>query len=130
VLDVLARLAQLGDIAQPRLTIVLSTEAASANHLGGELLSRAELRVELAPLEVAETHDYLRAQFELGETAALRLEPSATTRLHELTAGLPRRLTQLAELVRLAATADGRERVDAATVDAVYRELSAAPLAR
>jgi general secretion pathway protein A len=130
VLDAIARLAQLGDIAQPRLTIVLATEAARASHLGGELLSRAELRVELAPLEPAETHDFVRTQFELADTASPRLDPSATTRLHELTAGLPRRLTQLAELVRLAAAADGREQIDAATVNAVYRELSAAPLAR
>jgi hypothetical protein len=42
--------------------------------------------------------------------------------LHELSAGLPRRLDQLARLVMVAG--EGRGQIDAGTVEAVYRELS------
>lgn len=128
LLDLLARLVHAGDIWQSSLVLVLATEATRLSHLGTDLLSRVNLRIDLAPLDLEETRRYLAQQFARDTTAVL--DDGAVTRLHQLTAGLPRRLNQLAELVMLAAKAEGHATIAASTVDAVYRELSVQALTR
>ncbi len=130
VLDLLVRLVNSGDVLQPALTVVLATGNARVSHLGEELLSRVELRIDMAPLDATETRNYLEAQLQQANLTTPALDETAVTRMHELTEGLPRRLNQLAHLVKLAAQADERGNIDAAMVDAVYRELSVQPLTR
>jgi type II secretory pathway predicted ATPase ExeA len=130
VLDIVARLAHAGDILQPRLAMVLAVDPARVSHLGEQLLSRADLRIDLAALDVAETRDYLQAHWNASRDMAPTLDMDATQRMHELTGGLPRRLNQLGNLVMLAAKADDRAAIDVALVDTVYRELTAQSLAR
>ena len=48
---------------------------------------------------------------------------SATTRLYELSCGVPRRVAQLADLALLAGAGLELEQVDAATVESAYQEL-------
>lgn len=127
-LEAIERLVQLGDAVQERLTVILAVEPHRTAVLGRGLLERVELRIDVAPLDLAETRDYLRAQFD-DPAAPPALDMEATERLHALSAGLPRRIDQLARLVRLAAAGEGRDTIDPPTLDAVYRELSALPLA-
>lgn len=130
VLDLLVRLINSADATQPALTVVLAVDSGRLSHLGAELLSRVELRIDLHPLDVDETREYLKAQWQHEGSVAPTLDSDAFVRMHELTEGLPRRLNQLIQLVKIAAQAEERTSVDAATVDAVYRELSVQPLAR
>jgi general secretion pathway protein A len=124
VLDTLQRLIQLGDMTQPRLTLVLATQCERAGRLGQPLLSRAELRCDLQPLDMAETRDYLKQRYDSRSLEMPEMDLAATERLHELTAGIPRRLDQLANLVLLAAAGEGRDAIDVATIDKVYEELT------
>jgi general secretion pathway protein A len=130
VLDILARLVHAGDLVQPRLAVVLAVDPARDSHLGEQLISRADLRIDLAALDVAETRDYLQAHWNASSDVAPTLDMDATQRMHELTGGLPRRLNQLGNLVMLAAKADDRAAIDVALIDTVYRELTAQSLAR
>lgn len=123
VVETLERLIHLGDAQQPRLTLVLAADQRRVNSLNERLLSRAELRIELNAWDVAETRDYLQAQLQGQGPLLPVLDMPATERLHELAAGLPRRLNQLTNLVLLAAASDGLEIVDVETVDKVHREL-------
>jgi type II secretory pathway predicted ATPase ExeA len=50
--------------------------------------------------------------------------PSALERLHELSDGLPRKITHLSGLAQLAAAASDSNRVDIHTVECVFCELS------
>lgn len=130
VLDILARLTHAGDIMQPWLALVLAVDPARVSHLGEQLLSRADLRIDLAALDIAETRDYLQTHWNATHEVAPTLDMEATQRMHELTGGLPRRLNQLGNLVMLAAQAENCAAIDATLVDTVYRELTAQPLAR
>lgn len=123
VLDALHRLTGVADSRAARLTMILAVESARLSHLGADLLDRADLRVELGPLGVHETLGYVQLQQLPPEK--VQFPADVTQRMHALTAGLPRRLNRLAELVALAAESDGHTEVDVATVDAVYRELCA-----
>jgi type II secretory pathway predicted ATPase ExeA len=129
VLDLVARLASAGDAMQPRLSIVLAVDNARLSHLGTALLDRTDLRIELTPFEATETGEFLEAQLRV-QSPSPRLADGAATRLHALTAGLPRRLNRLTELVMLAVRAEGRDEIDVPTIDAVYRELSVQSIAR
>ena len=48
----------------------------------------------------------------------------AISRLHELSRGIPRRITQLADLALVAAAGEQRQQVDAEVVESVFHELS------
>ncbi|HTN74979.1 MAG TPA: AAA family ATPase [Pirellulaceae bacterium] len=122
--ELLQRLVHLGDAQQPRLTMVLAVAERRGEDLGPRLLERAELRIELQPWDVAETRDYLQLQLADQTTTAPTLDMPATQRLHDLCAGLPRRINQLANLVLLAAASEAQEVVDVETIEKVYRELT------
>ena len=128
VLAALERLAHAADASDSQFTLVFALQPEQLAHLGAGILSRVDLRMDLAPLDVTETQAYLQAQLDERGAIPPRLEASAAERLFELSAGLPRRLNQLANLVMLAAAGEGRETIDAATIDNVYQELTALPL--
>ena len=49
--------------------------------------------------------------------------PPALARLHDLSAGIPRRVKQLADLALLAGAGQGLVQIEPDTIDAVYQEL-------
>jgi len=118
-----ARLAQFDLSAESRLTIVLAGHQHRIARLGKTLLERAELRIDLDPWEQADTENYLKTSLaQAGRRSPLFAEP-AIARLHELGHGVPRRISQLADLALLAGAGRNLERIDADTVESVYHEL-------
>ncbi len=117
------RLLQLPDV---EVTVAASACDDAVSRLGHRLLDLAELRIELALWTAEDTRDYLSGSL----AAAGRHEPAfadqAVERLFQLSAGLPRRLGQLAQLALIAGAGQNLTQIDEQTVLAVHEELSAA----
>ena len=119
----LACLSQFDCSPDARLTIVLAGAPERISLLGDPLLERAELRIDVAPWAPDDTENYLKASLaRAGRQAPVFVEP-AIERLHQLAQGIPRRITQLADLALLAGAGRELDHIDAETIESVYREL-------
>lgn len=123
VLTQVTRLAQYDPSPQSRLTIVLAGQRERTGRLGRRLLELAELRIDLEPWERSETEQFISTCLaQAGRESPVFADP-AVARLHELSSGIPRRVTQLADLALLAGAATELQQIDADVVESVYREL-------
>jgi len=119
------RLAQCDPSPETRLTLVLAGRLEGVKRLDAHLLDLAELRIDVEPWEQADTEDFVKTSLaQAGQSAALFAEP-AVARLHELSHGIPRRVSQLADLALLAGAGQNLQQIDAGVVEAVYQELAA-----
>lgn len=120
--EILARLAAMATGESPA-TLVLACRAENVGRLGRSVLELAELRIDLEPWSVADTEGFLSATLvKAGATRPL-FSRDAIEQLQELSQGVPRRVSQLAELALLAGAGQERSEVDAATVAAACQEL-------
>ena len=95
--------------AESRLTVVLALDPRRLPRLGRRVVDLVDLRIELEPWESADTWAYLQTILAKAGADPAVFEPSAAERLHELSGGIPRQITHLAELSLLAgAGADSR----------------------
>ena len=123
-LDLVARLAQYDPSPASRLTIVLAGQRTRISRIGDRLLDLAELRIDVAPWEQPETEAFLSSSLaQAGRESSVFADP-AVTRLHELSRGIPRRITQLADLALVAAAGEELQQIDAEVVESVFHELS------
>jgi general secretion pathway protein A len=123
VLGQLARLAQHDPSPEARLTLVLTGRYDRMGRLGDRLLDLAELRIDVAAWQESETADYLRRSLaEAGRESPVFDEP-AVAKLHELSHGIPRRVSQLADLALVAGAGRQLDQIDAQVVESVYQEL-------
>ena len=124
--DVLAQLTRLVKIdpgPDSLLTVVLAGQPNRIGRLGTGLLELAELRIDLEPWEPADTGRFIEAALEKsGRKAPVFAEP-AVERLHELAQGVPRRVSQLADLALVAGAGRRLDAIDADTVESVCQEL-------
>lgn len=118
----LARLSPAGDL---RLTIVLSGRPAEIGRVGDSLLELADLRIDLGCWRPDDTARYVANSLALAGRQKAVFDPSAIARLHQLGGGVPRRISQLADLALLAGAGRHQDHVDSETVESVYRELGA-----
>ena len=124
VLAQVTRLAQHDPSPESRLTIVLAGHQERMGRLGRTLLERAELRIDVEPWQASETTDFLnRSLAHAGRQSPVFDEP-AIARLHELSHGLPRRISQLADLALVAGAATELQEINADVVESVYHELN------
>ena len=86
----------------------------------------ADLKIELPPLEEAETRAYIDALLEATGCQTHPFEPAACLQIHRLSKGLPRTINQLCDLALLAGMASEVDRVTAEMVVAVAEELPTA----
>ena len=91
--------------------------------LGNSLLELAELRVDLQPWEQSDTENFLKSSLEAAGRQSPVFAQKAATRLHELTSGVPRRVSQLADLALVAGAGRQLDQIDADVVESVYHEL-------
>jgi type II secretory pathway predicted ATPase ExeA len=117
------RLSQIEPSADARLTLVMT--AADPRRAGRSLLGLCDLRIDVEPWDVDDTAGFLHASTTRAGRAEAVFDLPASRRLHDLTHGIPRQVTQLAELALAAGAGKGLECVDEATVDSAYRELFA-----
>jgi general secretion pathway protein A len=124
VLQHLTRLAHFDPSPEMRLTLVLASRNDGMSRLGDRLLDLADLRIEVEPWEPADTEQFLQTLLaQAGRQLPVFAEP-AVARLHELAHGIPRRVSQLADLALLAGAGQELPQIGADVVDEVYRELA------
>lgn len=117
------RLAHADLAPEARLTVVLASRLDTSHRLDRRLLELGDLRVDLLPWDEADTVAFINeALARVGRQEPV-FEHGALKRLHELALGIPRHVCQLAELALVAGAGEHLRRIDAATVEAVYREL-------
>jgi general secretion pathway protein A len=119
----IARLAQLDRSAESRLTLVLAGHRERMNRIGRTLLEMAELRIDIEPWEPADTASYLKNALEQAGCQAEVFTAAAVERLHQIAQGIPRRVTQLADLSLLAGAGRNLPHIDVEVVESVYHEL-------
>jgi general secretion pathway protein A len=117
------RLARFEQTRDMRLTIVLAGRNEGMMRLGCSLLGLAELRVELEPWQPADTQQYVESLLSEADRQKPIFAHRAVDRLHELAGGIPRRVTQLADLALLAGAGQSLDQIDAGVVEAAYQEL-------
>lgn len=118
------RLLRYDPTAESRLTVVLAGQSRTMGNLGADLLELADLRIDLEPWNQDDTLSFLKQSLaRAGGTPSVFDEPAAEE-IHRLAGGLPRRVSQLADLALLAAAGQNRDHVDAELVESAYRELA------
>ena len=123
VLAQVTRLAQFDPSPESRLTLVLAGDRERLGRIGQQLLELTELRIDVEPWEQADTEDFLNCSLaRAGCQSPVSADP-AVARLHELSHGIPRRITQLADLSLLAGAGRNLEQIDTDVVESVCQEL-------
>ena len=125
VLQHVARLARFDPSPETRLTIVLAGRNEEISKLGPSLLDLVDLRIEVEPWEAADTQEFLTLRLAQAGRHSPIFAAAAVARLHQLSRGIPRRVSRLAELALLAGAGQQLQQIDADVVDGVYRELGA-----
>jgi len=127
--DAVEGITRLIAAAEPRFarTVVVATATpAGLARLPVAIRQRAALRIELSPWTAADVHAFLcRAIARVGGDPGIFPADAAAT-VARFAGGVPRTVGQLAQLALAAAAGDGLDRVDAATVERAWRELSTA----
>ncbi len=107
------RLVRLDMSPSARWTIVLTAEAAQAARWNETLRSAVDLRIEVGTWVAEDTVGFIQTSLvEAGRFEPV-FEESAMTALHELSGGVPRLVTRLADYALLAGSAAGVETIDA-----------------
>ncbi len=124
VLQHVTRLVRFDGSPDTRLTVVLAGRAEAMMKLGARLLDLADLRIDLEPWEPADTEEFLNSSLAEAGRQSPVFDTAAVARLHELSQGIPRRISQLADLALVAGASQHLEHIDAGVVEEVYRELA------
>lgn len=127
VLSHIIRLVRHDPSSESSLTTVLAVDPRSLQRLGRRILELAELRIDLESWEPDETRGYLRDCLTKAGTDRPVFAEEAASRLHELARGVPRQVSNLAEMALMAGAGQQLPQIDAATVESVYEELLMAP---
>ena len=127
--DALDGITRLVGAAEPRFarTVVVATATqAGLARVPASIRQRASLRIELTVWSEDDVAAFLTQAISRvgGDPAIFPAEAAAT--LARFAGGVPRTVSQLAQLTLAAAAGDGLDRVDAATVERAWRELSLA----
>jgi len=127
--DAFDGIARLVGAAEPRFsrTVVVATATpAGLSRVPAAIRQRASLRIELTVWSEDDVAAFLtQAISRVGGDPAIFPADAAAT-LARFAGGVPRTVSQLAQLALAAAAGDGLDRVDAATVERAWRELSLA----
>jgi general secretion pathway protein A len=122
-LDEIARLAQLSQAHDARLTMVAAARASGIHKLGTRILELSELRVDLEGWDADDTAAFIKKSLTAaGRSTPLFTEP-AVRRLHALARGVPRRIKQMADLALLAGAGANLAQIEPELIDSVFQEL-------
>lgn len=123
LLPQIVRLAQHDRWADLQLTIILTARSTEVARLGETLLDLAELRIDLESWDAADTQKFLQTSLDRAGCSGKVFAPPAAAKIHELARGVPRHVSQLADLSLVAGAGAGLQEIDATVVESVYREL-------
>jgi len=117
------RLVQHDRWSDLRLTIILSGRGSEIGRLGESLLDLAELRIDLESWDAADTERFLQTSLDRAGCSGKVFAQPAVDKIHQLAQGVPRHVSQLADLSLVAGAGAGLQEIDAGVVESVYREL-------
>jgi len=123
VLDQVSRLCRAAPSSDARLTLVLAGRTERVSLFGRRILELADLRIDITPWDLVDTEQFVTQSLARAGRNQPAFTPDALIRLHELSGGIVRRLTALADLALLAATGGQLDLVDTHTVERVHEEL-------
>jgi type II secretory pathway predicted ATPase ExeA len=123
VLRHVGRLARFDPSPEMRLTIVLAGRNGVTAKLGDSLLDLVELRIDVEAWQRDDTQQYIESLLSQADRQKPVFAERAVDRLHELADGIPRRISQLADLALLAGAGQNLDQIDAGVVEAAYQEL-------
>lgn len=103
-------------------TMILALDWLSRSRLPRRILEQADMRIDLEPWSPEETAKALLPT--QGNELVTPFTAGAVTRVHDLADGLPRKILQLAELARIAASGQSLACIEPETVEQVRHELS------
>lgn len=95
-----------------------------------QLAQRIVARYHLGPLAKAEIAAYVRHRLDVSGAKQQLIPPALVGRLHRMSGGVPRVLNLLCDRALLGAYAQGKERVDRATLTQAAREVFGRPVKR
>jgi general secretion pathway protein A len=120
------RLARWDASPEMRMTLVMAGRPEGIRGLDSSLLDLSELRVDVEPWEPADTRQFVtKSLAQVGSQSPVFAEP-AIAKLHELAHGIPRRVSQLADLALLAGAGQHLQQINADVVEMVCQELGTA----
>ncbi|MFM8953651.1 MAG: hypothetical protein ACKOOF_11425 [Planctomycetaceae bacterium] len=125
--DAVEGIERLVAAVEPRFARTLVVATASATGLAAvpaAVRHRAAVRIELMPWSEADVAAFLGHELRRVGGGDDSFSPEAVATLARFAGGVPRTVVTLARLALVAAAGDGAERVDAATVERVWRELA------
>ena len=107
-----------------RTLVVATASPAGLAAVPAAVRQRAAVRIELTAWSEADVAAFLAHELHRVGGAADHFSPEAVATLARFAGGAPRTVVTLARLALVAAAGDSAERVDAATVERVWRELA------
>jgi type II secretory pathway predicted ATPase ExeA len=125
--DAVEGIERLVAAVEPRFARTLVVATASPTGLAAvpaAVRQRAAVRIELTPWGEADVAAFLAHELHRVGGAADSFSPEAVATLARFAGGVPRAVVTLARLALVAAAGDSADRVDAATVERVWRELA------
>lgn len=114
-----------GQSSVGQLSLILAADGEQLEQLPRRLRELVDLRIDLHCWQADDIEHCLR-RLRAGHPRAALFSPEAIARLERLTAGVPRRVCQVADLALLAAAGQHREEVDAHIIQSVFDELAVA----
>ena len=126
VCDQITRLIQADSLAHGRLIVVLASTVERAGRLGQRLLQLTDLRIDLDAWQEEDIDGFITDALAQAGRRQATFDHEAIVRLRQLTGGVPRRVTKLANLALLAGAGRRLTKIDAVTVEAAHHELGVA----
>jgi len=122
-IDGVMRLISAAEPRYARVVVIATSTPEGFAKLPSGIRQRAAVRIELNPWDEADVAAYLsRAVSRVGGSGEIFTADAAAT-LARFAGGVPRVVSQVAQLTLVAAAGDGLSQVDAATVERAWREL-------
>ncbi len=123
VLDQVGRICRAAPGSEAKLTLVAAGRTERLSFFGRRLLELADLRIDVVPWDLADTEQFITRSLARAGRKGPVFTADALIRLDELSGGIVRRLSQLADLALLAAAGGQLSLVDTHTVESVHDEL-------
>jgi general secretion pathway protein A len=124
VITAITRLAIWQPAADAQITIVVTCDDNRMELIGRRLLELSELRIELGTWEQCDTAEFLEQILTNAGREAPVFDAGAIEEIHEVSAGVPRRIRQIGEMSLVAGAGYGLETIDAETIADVVSELA------
>jgi type II secretory pathway predicted ATPase ExeA len=125
--DALEGIERLVAAVEPRFArglVIATASAAGLAAVPAAVRHRAAVRIELTPWSETDVAAFIGHELRRVGGADDSFSAEAVATLTRFAGGVPRTVVTLARLALVAAAGDGAERVDAATVERVWRELA------